>query len=215
MTLDNAGNTLGTVRKLNLTPTTQTFTDFVGASDTNDFYSFSLSGRSSLTLNLGGLSANADVQIIQDKNSNGVFDGTSEVITGTTSAGTTAESIITTLDTGNYFIRVYPRTGANTNYSLGVSATQAPVDLAVNALATAIPHSKSNHKIDFVLEPFIQALVQNVSQTAVKEAALPLLQGIFSNPNLSSYSQIAFGDGFDQNKFNTLKAFAFDGSTLR
>lgn len=212
MTLDNAGNTLGTVRKLNLTPTTQTFTDFVGASDTNDFYSFSLSGRSSLTLNLGGLSANADVQIIQDKNSNGVFDGTSEVITGTTSAGTTAESIITTLDTGNYFIRVYPRTGANTNYSLGVSATQAPVDLAVNALATAIPHSKSNHKIDFVLEPFIQALVQNVSQTAVKEAALPLLQGIFSNPNLSSYSQIAFGDGFDQNKFNTLKAFAFDGS---
>jgi hypothetical protein len=52
MALDNAGNTLGAARKLNLTSTTQTVTDFVGATDLNDFYSFSVGSRSSLNLNL-------------------------------------------------------------------------------------------------------------------------------------------------------------------
>jgi hypothetical protein len=137
MTLDNAGNTLGAARKLNLTSTTQTVTDFVGASDLNDFYSFSLGSRSSLNLAVGGLTANADVQIVQDKNLNGVFDVSSEVITGSYLSGTSSDSIITTLDTGNYFIRVFPGTGANTNYNLGAAATPIPPDYAGNTLATA------------------------------------------------------------------------------
>ncbi|MGH1394082.1 MAG: C2 family cysteine protease, partial [Trichormus sp.] len=72
MPLDNSGNTLITARRINPTATRQTFTDFVGGSDLNDFYSFSLSSRSSLNLSLGGLNTTADVQLIRDANFNGI-----------------------------------------------------------------------------------------------------------------------------------------------
>lgn len=64
MPLDYAGNTLGTARELNIAPTTQTFTDWVGSLDANDYYRFSLSSRSSFNLSLNGLAADADVQLL-------------------------------------------------------------------------------------------------------------------------------------------------------
>jgi CHAP domain/Bacterial pre-peptidase C-terminal domain/PA14 domain len=136
MALDNGGNTLGSATRLNLTSTTQTVTDFVGASDLNDFYSFSVGSRSSLNLAIGGLIANADVQIIQDKNRNGIIDVSSEVVTGSYLTGTANESIKTTLETGNYFIRIYPGASTwsvpSTNYSLNISANSTPSGLQFN-----------------------------------------------------------------------------------
>ncbi|MUG97999.1 peptidase S8, partial [Scytonema sp. UIC 10036] len=122
MTIDGAGNTLLSAREFNITPTTQTFTDWVGSSDLDDFYRFSLSNSSSFNLALNGLVADADVQLIRDANSNGIIDS-GEVIASSTNGSTTAESISRTLDAGTYYTRVYPFNGANTNYNLSVFAT--------------------------------------------------------------------------------------------
>ncbi|BAY35898.1 peptidase [Nostoc sp. NIES-2111] len=124
---DNAGNTLTTARKLTLSSSLQTFTDRVDSTDPNDFYSFSLSARSSLNIAVDGLSANADVQLIKDTNSNGLVDS-GEVLNGSYKTGSSSESIRPTLDAGNYFIRVYSNTG-DTNYNLKIFENFAPTSL--------------------------------------------------------------------------------------
>ncbi|MEB3180728.1 MAG: S8 family serine peptidase [Nostocaceae cyanobacterium] len=131
MPVDNAGDTLSSSRAVYLTPNTQTFTDWLGGADNNDFYRFTLQLRSSLNLNLDGLSADCDVQLIHDANGNGVKD-LGEVISFSMNNGTTAESINTFLDAGTYFIRVYPRSNQSSRYNLSVSAT--PADYGGNSL---------------------------------------------------------------------------------
>ncbi len=113
---DNAGNTLATARNIGTLSSSQSFTDFVGSSDTNDYYRFDLSQSSNFSLSLNGLSADADVQLL---NSSGT------VLSSSANGGTTAESITSTLGTGTYYVRVFPYSG-NTNYSLTLAAASAP-----------------------------------------------------------------------------------------
>jgi uncharacterized protein (DUF2141 family) len=133
MPIDSAGNTLSAARGLTLTSNSQTFSDWVGISDKQDFYSFNLSNRSSLNLTVDTLTADANVQLIQDKNNNGVIDS-GETIKTSARTGTSAESIVTNLNAGRYFIRVYNSGNAETNYNLRVFATP---DLAGDTIATA------------------------------------------------------------------------------
>jgi subtilisin family serine protease len=122
---DQAGNTLATARNIGTLSGSQTFSDFVGGVDTNDYYRFDLTQTSTFNLSLNGLSANADTQLL---NSSGT------VIQSSQNGGTTSESISRSLSAGTYYVRVYPNLG-NTNYSLTLSA--APTDQAGNTLATA------------------------------------------------------------------------------
>ncbi|MDK2459957.1 pre-peptidase C-terminal domain-containing protein [Aphanizomenon sp. PH219] len=120
--VDNAGNTRATARKVETLTGSQSFSDWVGISDTNDYYSFNVGTQSNLSLNLTGLTANADVQLL---NSSG------GVITTSAKTATTSESITSLLNAGSYFVRVY-RSSGNTNYSLSLT-----VDNAGNTLAKA------------------------------------------------------------------------------
>ncbi|UUO16041.1 pre-peptidase C-terminal domain-containing protein [Dolichospermum heterosporum] len=120
--VDNAGNTRATARKVETLTGTQSFSDWVGSVDTNDYYSFNVGTQSNLSLNLTGLTANADVQLL---NSSG------GVITTSAKTATTSESITSLLNAGSYFVRVY-RSSGNTNYSLSLT-----VDNAGNTLAKA------------------------------------------------------------------------------
>ncbi|WP_407883981.1 pre-peptidase C-terminal domain-containing protein, partial [Scytonema sp. NUACC26] len=131
---DFAGNTLNNARQINLNSVASAYSDWVGSTDTDDYYRLSLGMKSSVNLTLNSLAADADVQLIRDANSNGIVDS-GEVIASSTNGGTTAESIRRTLDAGTYYIRVYPFNGANTNYNLNVSAT--PDDYALNTLSNA------------------------------------------------------------------------------
>ena len=131
---DLAGNTLATARNIGALSGTRTFADAVGSSDTNDYYRFSVSNSSNFTLALNGLSADADVQLL---NSSGVL------IQGSYLEGSLPESITRTLNAGTYYIRVFPYSG-DTNYNLSLSATPIPIvippgggDGAPNTLATA------------------------------------------------------------------------------
>ncbi|WP_029636465.1 C2 family cysteine protease [[Scytonema hofmanni] UTEX B 1581] len=117
MPVDSVGNNLSTANSLKITSIKTISSEWVGKSDPNDYYTFNLSGRSSFNLALNDLSANADVQLL-DKN------GT--VVTGSYSDSRNSESISTTLETGNYYIRVYQVGCANTSYKLSVSGNEAP-----------------------------------------------------------------------------------------
>jgi hypothetical protein len=124
---DNAGNTLSTARVVNLASTPQTFQDWVGTQDTNDYYRFSVGSPSGFNLTLNGMSANADVHLL---NSAGAV-----ISRGTVSGNTGTETITSGLDAGTYYIRVFPVGAANTNYNLSASIT--PVDYAGNTTIDA------------------------------------------------------------------------------
>jgi serine protease len=128
------GNTLGTSRHFSVTTTPQVFTDRVNTLEKSDFWSFTLGGRSSFNLNLDGLSADADVQLIRDINGNSLVE-TNEVIAYSSLGGTNTESIGTVLDAGKYYIRVYPYGNVETDYRLTTWIT--PQDNAGNTQSTA------------------------------------------------------------------------------
>jgi hypothetical protein len=125
---DNAGNTLAAARNIGTLTSNQTFSDWVGSADTNDFYRFDLAQASNVSLALNGLSADADVQLL---------NSTGGALASSTRGGTSAESISSALAAGSYFVRVYPYSG-NTSYNLTLSAAPiAPPDNAGNTLTTA------------------------------------------------------------------------------
>ena len=131
MPVDFVGNSLSTANKLNVTNVPNKFADWIGRSDPNDYYTINLSSRSSLNLALSGLSANADVQLL---NSSGA------VIAGSYGRRRSAESISTTLEQGTYYIRAYRVGGASTNYNLSVSVNEAPQSLQFST-------DKSNYQV--------------------------------------------------------------------
>ncbi|WP_177176140.1 PPC domain-containing protein [Trichormus sp. NMC-1] len=125
---DNAGSSLNRAKNIgNLGSTEQTFSDFVGTGDTADYYQFTLTAPSQVNLNVGDLSADANLQLL---NQSGSF------LQGSYNTGTTAESINTILAAGTYYLNVYPNGVINTNYNLKLKATEI-IDLAGNTLPTA------------------------------------------------------------------------------
>jgi hypothetical protein len=107
------GNTLESAYNVGTLSDTQTFTDAVDSSDTSDYYRFSLDNSSNFNLSLTGLSADADVQLL-DSNGNS--------ITYSNRFGSADESINRSLAPGNYFVQVYQYSG-DTNYTLNLSTT--------------------------------------------------------------------------------------------
>jgi hypothetical protein len=86
--------------------------DFVGTTDTQDFYRFTVGERGTVSVNLGRLSADADLQLLSS-------DGT--VLSRSLNLGTAAESITRDLAAGEYFVRVYQGSStSNTNYNLDI-----------------------------------------------------------------------------------------------
>jgi ELWxxDGT repeat protein/VCBS repeat-containing protein len=115
---DIAGNTLGTATLLNLTSAVQTLSDTATLTG-NDFYRFTLSYRSSLNATLTGLSANANITLL-DRDGNPVNLG--GVTQSSNNASTFAESINTPLDAGVYYLRVAPESSTpSVNYTLNLS----------------------------------------------------------------------------------------------
>ncbi|MEO1144786.1 MAG: pre-peptidase C-terminal domain-containing protein [Cyanobacteria bacterium J06638_22] len=86
----------------------------VTSRDTNDTYAFSLGFFEGVNIRLGGLSRDADIRLIRDRNNNGVVDP-GEVIGSSTRAGTAVDSINNINRSGNYLLQVYQFSG-NTAY---------------------------------------------------------------------------------------------------
>jgi hypothetical protein len=76
---DGAGNTLATARNVGALSSTQTFQDFVGQADTNDYNKFSVAKRGTVTMAVSGLAADADVQLLNSAGTT-VVEGLGELL---------------------------------------------------------------------------------------------------------------------------------------
>jgi hypothetical protein len=103
------GNTLGTALDIGFLSGTRSFKDFVGSADRQDWYRFTLSSSRNFKLDLIGLSNDADVELIYDRNGNSEYDYNDQLYSSS-NYGSSNEAINATLGVGTYFVRV------NTDY---------------------------------------------------------------------------------------------------
>jgi uncharacterized repeat protein (TIGR01451 family) len=139
--VDKAGSTLATAFNIDTLTNSIIQSDFVGNVDPIDYYRFTLPNPSGLTLKLDGLSADADLELSQDKNGDGIISS-DEVINISETTDDRDENInIAALHTGEYFAKVSQYSG-NTNYNLSLNPkTATGVDLQV--IVTPIVNSLS------------------------------------------------------------------------
>jgi hypothetical protein len=88
--------------------------------DDQDFYRFNVSQSGVFNANLTGLSGDADVKLIQDKNNNGSVDQ-GEVLGWQWEWGTGNESVRRFLSAGNYFVEVMGYGSEMKNYTLNTT----------------------------------------------------------------------------------------------
>jgi serine protease len=121
LTADSAGQTYSTARNIGVLNGSRSFSDYVGDGDPIDYYRFRLNEANTVRLDLTGLSADADLYLVQDRNGNGIYDAADDIDSSTRS-GTASDSIQYNLAAGTYFVRVEQYEG-NTNYTLNLSAS--------------------------------------------------------------------------------------------
>jgi hypothetical protein len=99
----------------------------LGNGDLSDAYRFTVGTSGIFTAQLTGLTADADMELISDRNRNGQVD-TGEVLAFPWERGTKRESMRRFLAAGDYFLRVNSVGNGSTNYALGTNFTAAASD---------------------------------------------------------------------------------------
>jgi hypothetical protein len=140
---NDPGNTFNSAFNLGvLNSSHRVANNFVGNTDSNDYYRFTLNNRSNFNLVLNGMSSDADVEL---------FNSDGNLLQHSINGGTTPDIINQTLEAGVYYIRVFPWGGANTNYNLNVSATAV---LPTRANWTFMVYMAGNDLEDFGIQDF-------------------------------------------------------------
>ncbi|MBD2094595.1 hypothetical protein H6F90_05445 [Trichocoleus sp. FACHB-591] len=126
---DYAGSSEASARAIALGSTSLSLTDFVGPSDSSDWYEFTLSTaqewRQSLSFTGGG--GGVSLKLAQDANNNGVVDEDEVLQILTTTSDTVVPDFVETLAPGTYYLQVAPATEYTyINYNLNLSVTPAP-----------------------------------------------------------------------------------------
>ncbi|GET40723.1 hypothetical protein MiSe_55340 [Microseira wollei NIES-4236] len=124
-------STLGSARNIGNLSGTQTFSDFVGTADTNDFYRFTLNNNSNFSLNLNSLSGNGILELL-DINGN---------------------LIQISINPKTYFPQVYSMSGVNTNDRLRLTAN--PVAVAP-ANWTFMVYMPGDDLEEFAIDDFLE-----------------------------------------------------------
>jgi hypothetical protein len=122
MFADGAGNTMRTATNLGtINPgSSKSAAGYVGSNDKDDWFKFNLGTFSDVTVKMSGLLADADMELVEDSNRNGVYDSDDYSVSEAL-YGNATEIVYDSLPAGTYFVRVSQWSG-NTNYSLNVSA---------------------------------------------------------------------------------------------
>src|SRR4028119_1712241 len=128
LNFSDPGNSIFTARNVvGIQNGSISLTEFVGTGDLDDFYRFDINTNSNFSLRLDGLTADADVDLIQDRNRNGVVED-GEVIDYSLESGTIPDVInLSNLAPGTYYVQVSSFLDDSTNYNLTISATPVPV----------------------------------------------------------------------------------------
>ncbi len=100
---------------------TQIFSGHIDNKNTADVYKFTASTIYNVNISVTGLSADADVRLIQDTNNNGLLDST-DVVVSSLKIGSAAEKINASIPGLTYFVQVNQFANSDTNYHLGISS---------------------------------------------------------------------------------------------
>jgi hypothetical protein len=117
---------------------TQTFTDFVGSTDSHDYYLFTLDRVQDLNLTLGGMTDNANVSLyLAEEKVDGQF-ALGDQITSSGNYSDSEESISRSLGAGAYYVLVYPYEGwssvSDTKYTLRLSTDSGTSTTSSNSI---------------------------------------------------------------------------------
>lgn len=99
----------------------------VNTTKSNDIYKITLDQAGRLTANLNGLTGDADVRLIQDKNGNGSIDA-GEVIGWQWERGLGSEAISRFLQADTYYVQVMSHQGQTADYSLTTNFSASAID---------------------------------------------------------------------------------------
>ncbi|MFA6100828.1 MAG: pre-peptidase C-terminal domain-containing protein [Victivallaceae bacterium] len=130
--VETAGNTLATAGAI---PVNGSVNEWVGFADPADYYKLTLDKNGALTLNLTGLSSDANLTLL---------DSAGKVLKTSASKSSAAESIASlNLLAGEYYVKISPADGGktavnNTNYTLTDTVEYFPVNTAGNSFANAV-----------------------------------------------------------------------------
>lgn len=105
---------------------TLVYTDSVGSSDLIDLYQFSITQSNSFSFVLDGMSADADLAIL---------DSSGAVLTASVNADLSAEVLDVNLESGTYFLGVASYNGMDTSYDLSVYGGEYAMSSPTNAIA--------------------------------------------------------------------------------
>ncbi|GJD16635.1 hypothetical protein RIVM261_015910 [Rivularia sp. IAM M-261] len=114
------------IQNLSINQSTQIVAGSISAANTEDYYRFNFSGRSSLNLAVKGLYSNANLQVL---NSDG------QELTGSYNRRNRDESVNITLEAGNYYIKVFRFKNATTIYNL---------EYSTNLISEVLPPTQSS-----------------------------------------------------------------------
>ena len=135
----NPGNTLNTALDIGVVGTEpRRFRDFVGYTDGNDIYRFTVNSNSNLNISLNSVTQDSRVELIKDFNNNGVIDvGDGDIITSGFASSSSNSNINQAVEAGTYYLRVYPNPfDGNTNYDLQVSLQPRSASVNTNSSPT-------------------------------------------------------------------------------
>jgi subtilisin family serine protease len=157
------GNTPANARNLGNLTGTQVQSDFVGNSDRNDFYQFTIDTAKDVTLNLDGMRADADLGLLRFPDGNGRLQS-EDVINISIEPFSSSEQITYKgLQPGTYLVQVHqfqgntpydltlsaqpPKTAFNSGYGFGLVDAAAAVNRATNAPAPfpEVPDLRGNN----------------------------------------------------------------------
>ena len=115
---DNGGNDLNSALPIALN---NNYSNWVGIEDTEDYYKLLLNSTTKIQVQLTGLSADADLELL---------DASGNIVSFSENGGPEDENIIQLLESGTYYLRVKPFGGVFTDYTLNVSGEQqlTPID---------------------------------------------------------------------------------------
>jgi hypothetical protein len=136
---DRVGNSQKRAKTIKLNKGTGNFSDRIGGKDTNDYFKFSVSDRSRASVAVKGFKGAVNLQI---------FDGQGKAISTPIKRKQKTKSIdAITLDSGNYYIRVFPG-------SKGKAITQYKLQIAIRAEQSVELATGNVYKSDQLLVKF-------------------------------------------------------------
>lgn len=133
----DSNNSLSTAEDLDQLTGTEYRYGVVGGGDTADYYRFELTSGKDVDITLTGLDANANINLIHDKNNNNQVDQ-GEQISYSRQYAKLSEAISAhgLAADDNYYVEVYSQDDQSSNYTLGLTpiTPRSTVDVTINAV---------------------------------------------------------------------------------